>query len=154
MGDLRAPIPNTRPAPRRIGAGQRRTSYALVRWLFLRVSGLVLLGLVLAHLFANLMVGDGINAINFALVAGRYANPFWQTWSLVMLWLALLHGHAGMSGMIDDYAEKPGSRLWLKGLLAVATAFTIALGTLVIFTFDPCPVTARPDLLPSFCAAQ
>ena len=27
----------------------------------------------------------------------------------------------------------------------------IILGTLVIFTFDPCPVGAEPSLLPSFC---
>jgi succinate dehydrogenase / fumarate reductase membrane anchor subunit len=29
----------------------------------------------------------------------------------------------------------------------------VTLGTLVIFTFDPCPVGADPDLLASFCTA-
>ena len=29
----------------------------------------------------------------------------------------------------------------------------VVLGTLVIFTFDPCPSGAPADLLPSFCTA-
>ena len=44
--------------------------------------------LVFGHLFVNLMVGEGINAIDFAFVAGKWANPFWQVWDLSMLWLA------------------------------------------------------------------
>ena len=37
----------------------------------------------------------------------------------------------------NDYTRRDATRLWLKGVLYVASAFTIALGTLVIFTFDP-----------------
>ena len=39
--------------------------------------------------------------------------------------------------------------------IAHYTAFVVVtvLGTLVIFTFDPCPAGAAPDLLPSFCTA-
>lgn len=129
------------------GSGRRR----LVVWVFMRVSGAVLLFLVLAHLTVNLVVGDGINAIDFALVAGRWSNPFWQLWSLVMLWLAMLHGAHGLVTIIDDYAESARARLVLKVLVTAATVVTVALGTLVIYTFDPCPVGADPALLPSFC---
>ncbi len=54
-----------------------------------------------------------------------------------MLWLAMLHGTNGLRTVINDYAEHTNTRLWLKGLLYTATVFTILLGTLVIFTFDP-----------------
>ena len=57
-------------------------------WLFMRASGVLLLVLVFGHLFVNLMTGDGIHAIDFAFVAGKWANPFWQVWDLAMLWLA------------------------------------------------------------------
>ncbi len=70
-------------------------------------------------------------------MAGRWASPFWQVWDLAMLWLAMLHGSNGLRTVINDYAERAGTRLWLKGLLYTATVFTILLGTLVIFTFDP-----------------
>ena len=48
--------------------------------------------LVFGHLFVNLMLGEGIQQIDFAFVAGKWANPFWQVWDLAMLWLAELHG--------------------------------------------------------------
>jgi succinate dehydrogenase / fumarate reductase membrane anchor subunit len=37
----------------------------------------------------------------------------------------------------NDYAERDQTRFWLKMLLYLAAGFTILLGTLVIFTFDP-----------------
>ena len=51
--------------------------------------------------------------------------------------LLFLHGANGLRTIINDYAERANTRLWLKGLLYTATVFTILLGTLVIFTFDP-----------------
>jgi succinate dehydrogenase / fumarate reductase membrane anchor subunit len=55
----------------------------------------------------------------------------------MMLWLAMLHGTNGMRTIINDYAERDQTRFWLKMILYIAAAFTIILGTLVIFTFDP-----------------
>jgi succinate dehydrogenase / fumarate reductase membrane anchor subunit len=54
-----------------------------------------------------------------------------------MLWLAMLHGTNGMRTIIDDYTRRDATRLWLKAVLYVASTVVIALGTLVIFTFDP-----------------
>ncbi len=114
-----------------------RGNFELWSWVFMRGSGILLLVLVFGHLFVNLMTGDGIHQVDFAFVAGKWANPLWQVWDLLMLWLAMLHGANGLRTVINDYAERPNTRLWLKGLLYTATVFTILLGTLVIFTFDP-----------------
>jgi succinate dehydrogenase / fumarate reductase membrane anchor subunit len=54
-----------------------------------------------------------------------------------MLWLAELHGVNGLRTVINDYAERPQSRFWLKMLLYTSATLVITLGTLVIFTFDP-----------------
>ena len=54
----------------------------------------------------NLMLGGGITTIDFAFVAGKWANPFWQVWDLLMLWLAMLHGTNGLRTIINDYAEQ------------------------------------------------
>ncbi|MFD7547052.1 succinate dehydrogenase hydrophobic membrane anchor subunit [Streptomyces sp. NPDC059578] len=114
-----------------------RGNFELYGWLFMRLSGIVLVVLVLGHLLIQLVLDGGVSKIGFAFVAGRWASPWWQTWDLVMLWLAMLHGGNGLRTVINDYAERPNTRLWLKGLLYTATVFTILLGTLVIFTFDP-----------------
>jgi succinate dehydrogenase / fumarate reductase membrane anchor subunit len=123
-------------APRSRSA--RSGNFELNSWLFMRGSGALLLVLVFGHLFVNLMLGEGIKQIDFAFVAGKWANPFWQVWDLAMLWLAMLHGGNGLRTIINDYAVKANSRFALKTLLYFGTAVVIVLGTLVIFTFDPC----------------
>ena len=128
-----------------------RTNVEMIGWVFMRLSGVVLLVLIFGHLFANLMVGDGIKSIDFGFVAGKWASPFWQVWDLLMLWLAMIHGTNGLRTIINDYAERDGTRLTLKALLLLAFTVTVVLGTLVIFTFDPCPAGSPADLLPSFC---
>jgi succinate dehydrogenase / fumarate reductase membrane anchor subunit len=128
-----------------------RSNFELYSWLFMRASGVVLIALVFGHLFVNLVSGQGIKAIDFAFVGGKWSNPFWQTWDLLMLWLAELHGVNGVRTIINDYAEKDSTRIVLKTLLVLSAVLVLVLGTLVIFTFDPCPVGEPGDLLPSFC---
>ena len=132
-------------------AKPKRTNWEKWGWIYMRVSGVALIILVLGHLFANLWVGEGIKAINFAFVAGKWADPFWQVWDLLMLWLALIHGTNGMRTIVNDYAEREKTRKTLVWILWATCAALIALGTLVIFTFDPCPANGTPENLPSFC---
>jgi succinate dehydrogenase / fumarate reductase membrane anchor subunit len=123
-------------------------------WIYMRVSGPLLIVLIFVHLISNLVVPDGgIKAIDFAFVAGKWAAPFWQWWDLAMLWLALLHGTNGMRTVINDYTEREGVRKTLVVSLWGVCSALILLGTLVIFTFDPCPAGSPVDLLPSFCPA-
>lgn len=130
-----------------------RTNFELYGWVFMRASGVLLVVLIFGHLFMNLIDGEGISAIDFGFVAGKWASPLWQVWDLLMLWLAMIHGANGVRTIINDYAERDGTRLVLKSLLALAFTAVVVLGTLVIFTFDPCPPDAPADLLPSFCTA-
>ncbi len=126
------------PKPRSPYKAAKSNNFDMVAWLFMRASGVLLVALVLGHLFVNLWQGDGIQQIDFAFVAGKWSSPFWQVWDLAMLWLAMLHGMNGLRTIISDYATKAGTRFTLKTLLYVATFVTVVLGTLVIFTFDPC----------------
>jgi succinate dehydrogenase / fumarate reductase membrane anchor subunit len=122
------------PRSARAGSGSNVEKYS---WVFMRVSGLVLIFLVLGHLLIMNVLDGGVQRINFGFVAGRWSSPFWQAWDLLQLWLAMLHGANGMRTVINDYAEKPHTRFRLRMLLYIATVFIIVLGTLVIFTFDP-----------------
>jgi succinate dehydrogenase / fumarate reductase membrane anchor subunit len=122
-------------------------------WIFMRVSGVVLIGLIFTHLTVNLMQDGGVKAIDFAFVAGKLANPFWQWFDVTLLWLALIHGSNGMRVIIDDYVYRIGMKRVLLVSLLVSTTTLIVLGTLVIFTLDPCPAGSPADLLPSFCLA-
>lgn len=123
-------------------------------WIFMRVSGVILIGLIFTHLTVNLMQDGGVKAIDFAFVAGKLADPFWQWFDVTLLWLALIHGSNGMRVVIEDYVYRPGLKRGLLVSLGISAATLIVLGTLVIFTLDPCPVGSPADLLPSFCSAS
>ena len=139
------PLPNARE-PRRRGINWEKWG-----WVYMRASGVVLVVLIFAHLFVNLYSGEGVKAIDFAFVAGKWADPFWVVWDTLLLWLALIHGANGMRTIINDYAKNRTIRLILLGGVAASTAVLLILGTLVIYTFDPCPAGSPADLLPSFC---
>ncbi|KQZ84864.1 succinate dehydrogenase [Microbacterium sp. Root166] len=129
IADPRAP----RAAVRRKGPNLEKWG-----WIYMRVSGVLLVILIFGHLFVNLMLGEGIHGIDFAFVAGKFASPFWQWWDVIMLWLALIHGANGMRTIVNDYVTHERTRQVLVWALWLSAAFLIVLGTLVVFTFDPC----------------
>jgi succinate dehydrogenase / fumarate reductase membrane anchor subunit len=146
----------TIPAPRSSSytpPKQRRVNWEKWGWMYQRISGLFLIVLIFGHLFVNLVAGNGVRAIDFAFVAGKLADPFWIVWDTLMLWLALIHGANGMRTVVNDYAHNTTlRRVLLIGILA-STVILLVLGTLVIYTFDPCPANAAAGTLPDFCPA-
>lgn len=147
MSTAAIPAPNTKPLRR------RRVNWEMWGWLYMRFSGVLLVVLIFGHLLVNLFLGQGVKAIDFAFVAGKWADPFWIVYDTLLLWLALIHGANGMRTIVNDYA-RGRLRVVLLGLLAVATITLLVLGTLVLTTFDPCPVGTPADLLPEFCSAR
>ncbi len=125
------------PRARRTRSKGSRTNFEMYSWIFMRMSGLLLIVLVLGHLLIMNVLDGGVQRINFGFVAGRWASPFWRTWDLSQLWLAELHGTNGLRTIINDYAVRDASRFWLKMLLYTSAFLVLVLGTLVIFTFDP-----------------
>lgn len=123
-------------------------------WVFMRASGVLLVILIFGHLFVNLMLGEGIHALDFAFIAGKFADPWWQWWDVIMLWLALIHGANGMRTVVNDYVTNQTARKALVWALALAAGLLIVLGTLVVFTFDPCLGVTESSSLWDMCVAN
>lgn len=138
------------PAPTHPG---RRANVEKWGWIYMRASGVVLVVLIFGHLFINLVAGQGVKQVDFGFIAGKYATPFWQVWDVAMLWLALIHGSNGMRTVTNDYVTHPLANRVIKAALVTATVLLIALGTMVVFTFDPCPANGLAANLPDFCSA-
>ncbi len=122
-----APAPLQRP----------RSGFELWSWLFMRLSGILLLFLAVGHVLIMHVLETGVERVNFDFVAQRWDNPLWRTWDWSMLSLALLHGINGMRVIIQDYARKPGWRVFWNSLFAVVGFGLFVLGTIIVFTFDP-----------------
>ncbi|MGA1813588.1 succinate dehydrogenase hydrophobic membrane anchor subunit [Frondihabitans sp. 4ASC-45] len=142
-------------APRSARVSKRSTNFEKWGWLYMRGSGVLLVVLIFAHLFTNLIAGEGgVKAIDFGFVAGKWANPFWKVWDTLLLWLALIHGSNGMRTIVNDYVGNQRLRKIIVLALVISSVVLLVLGTLVVWTFSPCPAGALPSDLPSFCPAQ
>src|SRR5712691_13095828 len=80
-------------------------------WVFMRVSGIMLLVLAVGHVLIMHVFGGGVDRVNFAFVALRWQQPFWRTWDWLMLSLALIHGINGLRVISLDYMRRPGVRI-------------------------------------------
>lgn len=126
---------------RRAGGGHRRpegSGFETSMWFFMRVSGVVLLGLAVFHLFWMHFV-IGVENIDFAAVVGRWEGrwgPLWRLYDLALLVFALGHGFNGLRYVIEDYVRRPGRRLAVKSIAYILGFLLISAGAYIIFTFD------------------
>ncbi len=127
------------PGDRPIGAGRGRPvgGFELWTWLFMRISGLVLLVLAVGHVLIMHVVGNGVGRVNFAFVAVRWQHPFWRTWDWALLVLALIHGINGLRVITLDYVRPAGARFAINMVFYVTGFVLFVLGSVVVFTFDP-----------------
>jgi len=107
-------------------------------WLFMRLSGLLLLFLALGHLVIMHLVHN-VDEISYAFVASRYAGWLWRGYDLLLLVLAMLHGVNGTRILIDDYVHHPAWRRAALGALYAVCGSLLLLGTGVALFFKPLP---------------
>ena len=132
---------------------RRGANWEKYGWMFMRLSGAILVALIFTHLIANLVMGDGITGIDFAFVAGKWASPAIKAMDFTMLVLAMIHGTNGMRTIVNDYVERETIRKTLVWALWLICGALIVLGTLVIFTFAPCIDPEAVNYLAEVCAA-
>lgn len=106
----------------------------LAWWVFMRISGFLLIFLVFAHVFANNILIDA-GTIDFDHVARRLAQPGVRVLDSFLLGFALLHGVNGLRYSIDDYFKRPGTRFWVKAVVFTVTAVVFVLGVMALWTF-------------------
>ena len=130
-----APLPHAKP----VGAGRGRPvgGFELWAWLFMRISGLVLLFLAVGHVLIMHVFEEGVDRVDFAFIQLRWASLFWKTWDWLMLVLALLHGVNGLRMIVLDYVRPAGARRVINGFFVILGAALMALGTIIVVTFDP-----------------
>ncbi len=108
-------------------------------WLFMRVSGFLLIFLALFHFFL-MHFFYGVEIMNFKFIVFRWMDPisgwFWRTYDLALLFFALTHGVLGARYSIEDYVHHRGLKFILLAGAALTWLALTAMGAFVIFTFN------------------
>jgi succinate dehydrogenase membrane anchor subunit len=121
----------------KVGRERPTGGFELWSWLFMRISGVVLLFLAVGHVLIMHVGGEGVGRVNFGFVAARWASPLWRTWDWALLVLALVHGINGLRVIVQDYVKWPGARFAVNMLFYILGFGLFVLGTVIVFTFDP-----------------
>lgn len=117
---------------RRVSAG----TLEVYAWFFMRVTGVVLLLVLVFHiLWMHLVIG--VDNINFNVVAARWQNPLWRVFDMLLLIFALSHGTNGTRWVLKDYIRFPGWEIAIKWFVYLLAVVIGAMGAFVIFTFQP-----------------
>ena len=112
--------------------------WELRSWVFMRVSGVLLVGLALGHLWIMHVIHT-VDQLSYQFVAQRWGRSFsfWRWYDIALLGLALLHGLNGARVLIDDYIHPPAMRRFAVSTLHLVGAAFLILGALVLLTFQP-----------------
>jgi len=122
----------------RVYAGRPRpgNNFELYSWFFMRISGLLLILLVIGHMVIMHIINN-VDVIDYDFVAARWASIGWRAYDWLLLFLALLHGANGVRVVIDDYVRRKGWKVFTVAVLYTFTFILLILGSLVIITFEP-----------------
>ena len=124
-----------------VASRQRRamTRTELNIWLFMRVSGFLLIFLALFH-FTLMHFIYGVEMMDFGFIIVRWMDPlsgwFWRTYDLALLFFALTHGVLGARYSIIDYIHNRAVQLILLAGAVLTWLALTAMGAFVIFTFN------------------
>ncbi|MDL2335654.1 MAG: succinate dehydrogenase [Chloroflexota bacterium] len=130
-----SPVSRGRMRPR----GSRREVFV---WYTMRVSGLMLFVLALAHFsILHFIYDPGAQTADF-IASQRWNQFFWRAFDWLLLMNVLLHGFLGVRTVVVDYIHRPAWRDFTLLLLYTTAVLLLIIGTQVILT------------LPSATAAQ
>lgn len=122
-----SPLSRARMRPR----GSRRE---LVIWYTMRVSGLMLFVLALAHFsILHFIYDPGAQTADF-IASQRWNQFFWRAFDWLLLMNVLFHGFLGVRTVVLDYVHRPAWREATLLLLYTTAVLLFIIGTQVVLT--------------------
>ena len=111
------------------------TNSELGWWVFMRISGLILVFLVLGHLWFN-NIQINVADVDYQYVADRLSRSWVRIYDTFLLGFAMLHGVNGLRYSIEDYVQKPGRRFWWKAITFTVAGIIFVLGAMTLWAFS------------------
>ncbi len=104
-------------------------------WLMQRVTGIILLPILLAHYVVTHLHTD--HYVSYDKIAARVQTPTWKFLNIAFLTIVLLHGLYGVWNVLLDYLSKrPVLRAVLYSLIVTLGLALYVLGLVTIVPFS------------------
>ena len=107
---------------------QAHSNAELNWWIFMRISGLILVFLILGHIYMTFIQVSESDA-TFDAVVNKLASPAWKFYDWLILTLSLLHGANGLRYVLEDHIRSRPNRAWLKMLMYTIIGLLFLYGT-------------------------
>ncbi len=111
-----------------------RTSGGFYAWFFQRLTGILLVILLLVH-FAIVHNLPKAGGLNYAVVAPRLATATWKVFDLMFLVCALFHGLNGVWMVVQDYVSSETAQSWIFYALCTLGLILLVLGAITVIPF-------------------
>ena len=121
--------PVSRGRMRPVGGGRE-----LVYWYLMRVTGVALFVLALAHFSILHFIWDPAEQTAEFIANERWNQIFWRAFDWLLLMTVLLHGFLGMRTVVIDYVRRQGLREFSLVVLYTLGVLLLVIGTEVILT--------------------
>jgi len=112
----------------------------LAWWVFMRVSGVMLVFLVLGHLYTRAVLFNFHHDLTYDVVARNMSTVTWKFYNWLLLFLSILHGTNGLRYIIDDYLPSPRVRVWVKVIVYTLVFLVVVFGTISLWAWNYTPV--------------
>ena len=105
-------------------------------YLFMRMSGLVLLILAVGHMIIQHVLNSSGN-LTLAFVAEQWNSWGWKVYDIFLLLFAIPHGINGLRNVLEDYIHNPKLMKTINIILAIFVVVTVIWAAVGISLFDP-----------------
>ncbi|HWH37999.1 MAG TPA: hypothetical protein VNT28_09500 [Candidatus Limnocylindrales bacterium] len=122
-----SPVSRARRRPR----GSRKEVFI---WYLMRITGVALFVIALAHFSINHFVFDPAHQTAEWIIEQRWNQVFWRAFAWLLLMTALFHAFLGARTVVLDYLHRPRLRTGVLWVLYVLAVLLFVLGTDVIIS--------------------
>ncbi|GJM42554.1 MAG: succinate dehydrogenase [Ardenticatenaceae bacterium] len=119
---------------------QVKFNFERYAYMFMRMSGLILLILAVGHMMIQHVLNSSGN-LTLIFVADQWNSWGWKAYDIFLLLFAIPHGVNGLRNVLEDYIHNPQTIRIINIILAIFVVATVVWAAIGITLFDP--VAAR-----------
>ncbi len=121
-----------------------RSNFERRAFLFMRLSGVMLILLAVGHMLLQHVFRD-VHNLTLQVVQDVWRSWGWRAYDLLLLIFAITHGLNGFRQILEDYIHKPRTVKIVNRVLLVVVILTIIWSAVAIFSFNPDAVMAAAE---------